>query len=115
MSAWLTLPGYNFKSREHILPHLEPTGFGVSSQWARNTAHKYKCTVAVGYPERTAIEGGEPEYYNSLVVMGSDGGKLAGYRKSFLYYTDATWAREGQGFYEGKLGRLGQTALGICM
>jgi protein N-terminal amidase len=97
------------------LPYLEPTGFGVSSQWARDTAQKYKCPVAVGYPERTARAGDEPEYYNSLVVIDSDGGRLAHYSKSFLYYTDATWAREGRGFYEGKLGRLGQTALGICM
>lgn len=99
------------------MPHLEPTGFGISSQWARTTAQKYKCNVAVGYPERTTVAGagGEPEYYNSLVVMGSDGGRLANYSKSYLYYTDATWAREGRGFYGGELGRLGQTALGICM
>ena len=40
---------------------------------------------------------------------------MANYRKSFLYYTDATWASEGQGFYEGKLGNFGQVAMGICM
>ncbi|KAK3299195.1 carbon-nitrogen hydrolase [Chaetomium fimeti] len=55
------------------------------------------------------------EYYNSLVVVDDNGEKLAGYSKSFLYYTDATWANEGRGFYGGKLGRLGQTALGICI
>jgi protein N-terminal amidase len=56
-----------------------------------------------------------PEYYNSLVVVDSAGQNVAHYRKSFLYYTDATWAREGQGFYGGKLGSLGQAAMGICM
>ncbi|KAH6854297.1 carbon-nitrogen hydrolase [Chaetomium sp. MPI-CAGE-AT-0009] len=111
----MAFSGYNFKSREHILPYLEPTGSGASSQWARTTARKYNCTVAVGYPEKTEIAGGEPEYYNSLVVIDSNGEKLADYSKSFLYYTDATWAHEGRGFYGGVLGSLGQTALGICM
>ena len=77
-------------------------------------ARKYSCTVAVGYPERTKSGGPEPEYYNSLVVVDKDGETLANYSKSFLYYTDATWAREGPGFYGGKLGNLGQTAMGIC-
>lgn len=97
------------------MPHLEPTASGISSQWARTTARKYNCTVAVGYPEKTEIIEGESEYYNSLVVIDNNGEKLADYSKSFLYYTDATWAHEGRGFYGGKLGRLGQTALGICM
>jgi predicted amidohydrolase len=104
---------------EHISPFLEPTGSGVSTQWARSAARKYGCTVAVGYPERTetpgAESGAEPEYYNALTVVDSDGEKLANYRKSFLYYTDETWAREGQGFYGGKLGSFGQVAMGICM
>jgi protein N-terminal amidase len=47
-------------------------------------------------------------------VVDKDGETLANYSKSFLYYTDATWAREGPGFYGGTLGGLGQTAMGIC-
>ena len=107
-------PGYNFKSSEHISPYLEPTGSGVSARWARHSAAKYGCTVAVGYPEKAEAPGLDAEHYNGLVVVGSDGEKLANYRKSFLYYTDATWAREGQGFYGGRLGDLGQVAMGIC-
>ncbi|KAK4242481.1 hypothetical protein C8A03DRAFT_40136 [Achaetomium macrosporum] len=49
-----------------------------------------------------------------MALSGTDGEKLANYRKSFLYYTDATWAHEGQGFYGGKLGNFGQVAMGIC-
>lgn len=110
--AWAdNAQGYNFKSQEAIEPFLEPTADGVSAQWARDTARQYGCTVAVGYPERAAAA----EYYNSLVVVDPQGGKLANYRKSFLYYTDATWAREGQGFYGGKLGSFGPAAMGICM
>ncbi|KAL2255495.1 hypothetical protein VTK26DRAFT_3242 [Humicola hyalothermophila] len=107
----MAFSGYNFKSVEAIEPCLEPTASGVSSRWARATALKYGCAVAVGYPERTDAS----EYYNSLVVVDSGGETVAKYRKSFLYYTDANWAREGQGFYGGKMGRFGQVAIGICM
>ncbi|KAL2126002.1 hypothetical protein VTI74DRAFT_1975 [Chaetomium olivicolor] len=110
----MALSGYNFKSSEHISPYLEPTASGVSTQWARTTARKYGCTVAVGYPEKT--EGTQTsEQYNSLVVVNAEGETLANYSKSFLYYTDETWAREGKGFYGGKLGNFGQVAMGICM
>jgi protein N-terminal amidase len=70
----------------------------------------------VGYPEKvdSSEQASAPEYYNSLVVVDKAGQNVAHYRKSFLYYTDATWAREGQGFYAGKLGTLGQVAMGIC-
>ncbi|KAK4103806.1 carbon-nitrogen hydrolase [Parathielavia hyrcaniae] len=113
----MAFSGYNFKSQEHILPCLEPTGSGRSSRWASTVARKYRCSVAVGYPERAgSIEQAHtPEHYNSLVVVNSAGENMAHYRKSFLYYTDATWAREGQGFYGGELGSLGQAAIGICM
>ena len=97
------------------MPHVEPTGAGPSSQWACTAARKYGCTVAVGYPEEAGAQEQAPEYYNSLVVVNSGGEKLVNYSKSFLYYTDATWAREGPGFYGGKLANLGQVAMGICM
>lgn len=111
-------PGYNFKSVEDILPYLEPTGSGISSLWARTTALKYDCTVAVGYPEQVVTPGLQspaPEYYNSLIVVNGDGETVANYRKSFLYYTDQTWAREGHGFFKGNIGNFGQVAMGICM
>ncbi|KAH6626087.1 carbon-nitrogen hydrolase, partial [Chaetomium sp. MPI-SDFR-AT-0129] len=111
----MAFSGYNFKSAEHIAPYLEPTGAGVSSQWARTMARKHGCTVAVGYPEKAETgDEGEPECYNSVVVVDSDGKQLVNYSKSFLYYTDDTWACEGKGFYGGKLGSLGQAAVGIC-
>ncbi|KAL2160582.1 hypothetical protein VTH06DRAFT_1270 [Thermothelomyces fergusii] len=111
----MAFSGYNFRSQEHIAPYLEPAEIGPSSRWARTAARKYKCTVAVGYPEKVETTGREPENYNSLIVIGRDGETLANYSKSFLYYTDNSWAREGRGFYGGKLGDLGQTAMGICM
>lgn len=74
--------------------------------------------MAVGYPEKvdpTESWPSDPEYYNSLLVIDGEGEAIANYRKSHLYYTDETWALEGNGFYDGKLPGLGRTTMGICM
>jgi len=114
----MSFSGYNFKSLDHIMPYLEPSGSGISALWARTTALKYDCIVAVGYPEKVDSSRqrrfSAPRYYNSLIMVNGDGETLANYRKSFLYYTDATWAEEGSGFFGGKIDGLGQVAMGIC-
>lgn len=76
----------------------------------RETAKYLKCKVCVGYPELQLprIHPGDDEtkvksdpavarekYYNSLLVVGEDGEIIFNYRKRFLYYTDDTWASEG--------------------
>jgi protein N-terminal amidase len=110
--------GYNFKSLQHISPYLEPTTAGITSLWARTTALKYDCTVTVGYPEKVDVAPkwpASPEYYNSAITVNPDGETIANYRKSFLYYTDETWALEGpDGFYDGEIDGLGNVAMGIC-
>jgi predicted amidohydrolase len=115
----LAFSGYNFKSLQDISPFLEPPGSGISSLWARTSALKYDCTVIAGYPEKVDPNikwPTGPEYYNSAIVVNEEGETIANYRKSHLYYTDETWALEGpSGFFRGKLPRLGQTAIGICM
>ncbi|KAH8882849.1 carbon-nitrogen hydrolase, partial [Thozetella sp. PMI_491] len=115
----LAFTGYNFKSLQHIFPFLEPTGSGISSLWARTTALKYNCQLAVGYPEKVDVAGqwpASPEYYNSAIIVNNEGETVANYRKHFLYYTDETWALEGRsGFFAQKIPGLGRTALGICM
>ncbi|KAF9881197.1 hypothetical protein CkaCkLH20_01347 [Colletotrichum karsti] len=115
----LAFSGYNFKSLQQISPFLEPSGSGITSLWARTTALKYNCNVVVGYPEKVDVSSQwptGPEYYNSAIVVNGDGETIANYRKSFLYYTDETWALEGnQGFYEGWIPGLGNTSIGICM
>lgn len=56
-----------------------------------------------------------PEYYNSVIAMNNSGDTIAHYRKTFLYYTDDTWALEGrEGFYGGIIPGLGTTSMGIC-
>lgn len=55
-----------------------------------------------------------PEYYNSAILVNGDGETVANYRKSFLYYTDESWALEGNGFYGGWIPGFGNTAMGIC-
>ncbi|KXX75284.1 Protein N-terminal amidase, partial [Madurella mycetomatis] len=114
----LAFTGYNFKSLQHISPFLEHAGSGITSLWARTTALKHDCTVVVGYPEKVDVSAKwptSPEYYNSALVVDNDGDTIANYRKSFLYYTDETWALEGgDGFFEDTIPGLGNVALGIC-
>jgi protein N-terminal amidase len=136
---WLVLPelafsGYNFQSLEEIRPYLEPTTSGISTQWAIQVARHYTCHVTVGYAEITTATTTMPQtQYNSTVTVSPTGQILHNYRKSFLYYTDETWASEGPGdrshnlsesfdgqspdkpFYAGPLGALGDVTLGICM
>ena len=110
--------GYNFRSLQHITPYLEPTTAGITSLWARTTALKHNCVVMAGYPEKVDVSHkwpSGPEYYNSAIVVNADGETIANYRKSFLYYTDETWALEGPDrFYSGLIEGLGNVALGIC-
>jgi predicted amidohydrolase len=112
------LVGYNFKSLQHISPFLEPTASGITSLWARTTALKYDCIVTAGYPEKVDVSPkwpASPEYYNSAITVNREGETIANYRKSFLYYTDETWALEGpDGFFDGRFEELGNVAMGIC-
>ncbi|KAI0456798.1 carbon-nitrogen hydrolase [Xylaria acuta] len=116
----LAFTGYNFKSLQQISPFLESQGSGISALWARTIALKLNCVVTVGYPEKVDVKSKwptSPEYYNSVIVVNSDGETIANYRKTFLYYTDETWALEGpEGFYGGFIPELDTTAsMGICM
>ena len=129
----VAVAGYNHPSLEAIAPFLEPTAAGPSTRWAARTAKRLKCTVAVGYPEaaeegnyntifdrRITVEETGKTAYNSLVFVSSTGDIVAHYRKSFLYYTDETWAQEGVGFWAGVLpiggqGQQVKAAAGICM
>ncbi|KAI0859224.1 carbon-nitrogen hydrolase [Xylaria cubensis] len=116
----LAFTGYNFKSLQQISPFLESRGSGISALWARTTALKLDCVVTVGYPEKVDVKSKwptSPEYYNSVIAVNSDGETIAHYRKTFLYYTDETWALEGpEGFYGGFIPELGTTtSMGICI
>lgn len=56
-----------------------------------------------------------PEYYNSVIIVDKDGETIANYRKTFLYYTDETWALEGEGFFGYHIPELDKIAtMGIC-
>ncbi|KAL2818460.1 carbon-nitrogen hydrolase [Aspergillus cavernicola] len=92
----LALTGYNFPSLAAIKPYTEPSGQGPSATWARQTAKRLGCKVCVGYPEHELDSTTHQEkYYNSLLVVDEQGEVLLNYRKTFLYYTDDTWASEG--------------------
>ncbi|GMF70940.1 unnamed protein product [Aspergillus oryzae] len=129
------LGGYNFPSLEAIKPYLESAGKGPSATWARDTARRYQCKVCVGYPEveeagTSQADGSNSQqetYYNSLLVVDENGEVLHNYRKTFLYYTDETWAAEGdvkRGFRELTFRNSQEqnspstnvaTSFGICM
>lgn len=122
----LAFSGYNFPSLDAIRPYLEPTASGTTTQWAIKIATTRNCTIMVGYPEihtETRPDGTSVSTnYNSTVTVGPNGSVLANYRKSFLYYTDETWATEGfkstpnqMPFFAGTLGSLGTVGHGICM
>ncbi|KAI9714736.1 MAG: Carbon-nitrogen hydrolase [Bogoriella megaspora] len=149
----LAFSGYNFPTLEAILPFLEPTKAGITTQWAIKTATTLRCIVIVGYPELASPDAGlvtiprndqssesgskrrghdgslasyheslmkvesaqqdvsttttpRPECYNSLITVSPNGSIISHYRKSFLYYTDETWALEGSGFSTGSLHSL---------
>ncbi|KAI3475329.1 hypothetical protein L1887_63307 [Cichorium endivia] len=115
----LAFTGYNYPSYDSIKPYLEPTTAGVTTQWAIATAKRLSCHIIAGYPEiSTEIDDTAPpstdtpiahKRYNSTVTVSPTGEILANYRKSFLYYTDESWATEGpEGFYCGELGSLGK-------
>ncbi|KAL4967523.1 putative protein N-terminal asparagine amidohydrolase [Aspergillus stella-maris] len=99
----LIFTGYNFPSLDAIRPYLEPAGKGPSAAWARKTAQRLGCKVCVGYPEIETDEQGNEKYFNALLVVDEEGSVLLNYRKTFLYYTDETWASEGSaelGFHQ---------------
>ncbi|KAJ9244592.1 hypothetical protein DTO207G8_2343 [Paecilomyces variotii] len=136
----LAFSGYNFPSLEAIKPYLEPQSTGPTAKWAQETAKRLRCKICVGYPEiEKATSSSSPEngnsnssssddkYFNSLLVVDENGIILHNYRKRFLYYTDETWASEGdaeRSFYTFNFdGQNGisqqqnkiQTTFGICM
>lgn len=119
----LAFTGYNHTSAS-IASLLEPTAKGVSTEWAIATAAKFDCLVTVGYPER-CTDGPELLAYNSTVTVDQHGKVTAHYRKTHLYYTDESWAKEGPEKWLvtdlpfHKHADTGQTVLkaafGICM
>lgn len=130
----MAFSGYNFPNLEAIKPFLEPTASGPTTEWAIATAKQLSCHVIVGYPEIATAADGTTSNYNSTVTISPTGQVLHNYRKSFLYYTDETWAKEGfsasidpanrmvknfdEAFHCGPLGDLNaghNIGLGICM
>ncbi|KAK0909495.1 hypothetical protein LTR02_004359 [Friedmanniomyces endolithicus] len=109
-----------------VLPELAFTGYNFhpSKPSSPTSNRPHRAPQPIGYPERhTDPETGQMTNHNSTVTVGPSGEVLANYRKSFLYYTDETWASEGfratpwqQPFFlSSKLGGLGSVGHGICM
>ncbi|KAK2761180.1 Carbon-nitrogen hydrolase [Arachnomyces sp. PD_36] len=104
----MAFTGYNFPSSKAIAPYMEPPQDGPSTKWAQSTSKRLNCVVCVGYPELKKLPQTEDSgkvndtentttnrYYNSAIITNQTGESLFNYRKRFLYYTDETWAEEG--------------------
>lgn len=124
------LTGYNFHSRDHILPYATAPDVGQSFKMAQEVSRLFNCYTVIGYPERFE-NGTKPLLYNSAAVTGPTGELVFNYRKSFLYYTDDDWGckENPKGFQtfplhlkqratdkNGKLQDITlKTSIGICM
>jgi protein N-terminal amidase len=107
----MAFTGYCYKDRAEIEPHCEDAEHGLTAEWCRATARRWRCFVACGFPER----GEDGRLYNSSLLVDPNGVTAHRYRKHFLYFTDETWATEGPGFECKEIDGLGKCAFGICM
>lgn len=82
------LTGYNFHSRDQILPYCCTPNDGPSYELARKVSSTFQCYTVIGYPERTEDTS---KLYNSALVVSPQGEVIFNYRKSFLYETDEEW------------------------
>lgn len=122
------LTGYNFHSRDQILPYCCLPNQGPSYELACKVSSMFQCYTVIGYPEK-ANDGSK--LYNSAVVINPQGEVVFNYRKSFLYQTDEEWdcLENPQGFQnfplnfkdiaideEGNVRDVSlKTSIGICM
>ena len=83
------LTGYNFISRDHILPYTHTTKNSPSFKFAQNVSKMFDCYTVIGYPECETES--KETLYNSAVVVSPKGDLVFNYRKSFLYYTEDDW------------------------
>lgn len=136
-----------FSSAQEVTPFLEDRRTGPTPTLCSELARKYSCWVIGGYPEKiTRDESGSDSRieqvddqkvgYNSAVIVSPDGTVYGNYRKSFLFDTDKTWARQGKSLvfeclciFNAQTGLglgngfevfdlpppLGRTVVGICM
>ncbi len=97
----MAVTGYMYSSASAIEPYLEPPRIGPTSLLCRDLAKRLKCHIITGYPERIPddeidTQSDERKGWNSAAVVDPTGQVVGNYRKSFLYYTDQSWAREGE-------------------
>lgn len=81
------LSGYDFPSKQDILPFAEECGKGPQFEACKTVATTLNAYTAMGYVERgTGAE--EGQLFNSCYVLDRKGGLLQNYRKILMYQTD---------------------------
>lgn len=128
----MALTGYMFKSRSEIEPYLEVAAGskddGPSLALYCELATRIGCWVLGGFAERQKPTGSadgagsastpqdSETAFNSALLVSPSGDVAGTYRKTFLYDTDKTWAKEGAGFGMWELPPpIGRLVVGICM
>ena len=110
----MAFPGYTFNDAAEISPFLEePNSDYPTFRWCSQQAQRLGAYVFCGYPEKC-----DGKLYNAMMVLSPQGTFLENYRKRFLYYTDKTWAIEGEEYKTVEIVKGRQTikaGLGICM
>lgn len=98
--------GYNFSGATAISPFLEKPYSGPTSTFCSQLAQQLHCYVTAGYPEKLEThevgkrkddKGNDVDIVgaNSALLYGPDGQPIGNYRKTNLFETDRTWAKEG--------------------
>ncbi len=126
----LAFTGYNYHSRQDIVPYLEKKTSGISTKWAQTVSKKLGCYTIIGYPEKYSPRGSNTSdfsIYNSASVVSPTGTVLFNYRKTHLYTADETWgcsespegftAFDGIKIYDPETGlsKSITISIGICM
>lgn len=98
LCPYFCIPGYAFPSAKAIKPYLEQPRIGPTSCCCSDLAKRLRCHVIAGYPE--VLDSDESQKsgtvgFNSAIIYDPDGIWHGGYRKTNLFMTDMTWAREG--------------------
>lgn len=103
--------GYVFGSREEIAPWVQPVPGPVTSFLGRLAA-RAKTYLVAGLAEvdpRTGF------FYNTAVLLGSDGALLGKYRKLHSFVNETRWAKDGDLGMPVFSTELGCLAMMICM
>lgn len=101
----LIVSGYECAGEFQNLAETLPNG--ESMRFIGNYAEKYKVHIIYGFPERDPLL--TDVLYNSVALLGPDGGVIGSYRKVHLFGTEKEFFRAGCEYpvYDTEIGKIG--------